>query len=412
MSFINYYLDKPDRKQQCPILLSFISKGSRFRFYTKLKIEESFWDNQKQEVKKLKTGHEEMNSILESYREVIKHIEREALFKRESITTTQLRQKFEIAIGREKPLDDFHSLFDKYLKVSCNTKTQGTVKGLIGSYNKLKTFESQTGYRLTFDSINKNFYDLYVGFLINCNHLNNTIGRFIKTLKFFMNYATDIGINKNLEFKKFKVLDEEVDLIYLTNEELMHLFNIEITDESLYRLRENFCFECFTGLRFSDVSKIENVHFIQENLLKVKTQKTKTELTIPLNQFALKIIERNKGRYENKILPPCFSLQKTNQYLKVLGRVAELNHLIHVVKYSGAKRIESTKSKHELLTTHAARRTFITLSLERGMRPEIVMQIVGIKKWETFKRYIKITDQIKVIEMNSKWNDQPSLKIV
>src|SRR5207253_1100638 len=98
--------------------------------------------------------------------------------------------------------------------------------------------------------------------------------------------------------------------------------------------------------------------------------------------------------------------------LKILGQVAELDDLVHTVKYSGAKRIESTKSKHKLLTTHAARRTFITLSLERGMRPEIVMQIVGIKKWETFKRYIKITDQIKVIEMNSKWNDQPSLKIV
>jgi hypothetical protein len=63
------------------------------------------------------------------------------------------------------------------------------------------------------------------------------------------------------------------------------------------------------------------------------------------------------------------------------------------------------------LTTHAARRTFITLSLERGMRPEIVMEIAGIKKWETFKRYIKITDTAKIVEMNLKWNDEPKYQL-
>ena len=64
------------------------------------------------------------------------------------------------------------------------------------------------------------------------------------------------------------------------------------------------------------------------------------------------------------------------------------------------------------MSFHAARRTFITLSLEKGMRPEIVMQIVGIRKWETFKRYIKLTEKVKVIEMNSKWNDSFQLKAV
>ena len=75
MPTINYYLDKPDRKNQSPILLSYILKGGRFRFYTKLKIEEASWDNQKQEAKKSKEGYEEINSILEGYKEIIKQIE-------------------------------------------------------------------------------------------------------------------------------------------------------------------------------------------------------------------------------------------------------------------------------------------------------------------------------------------------
>jgi site-specific recombinase XerD len=412
MSTINFYLDKPDRKKQCPILLSYITRGKRFRYYTKLKVEEGFWDDQKQEVKKSKVGHEEMNSLLDGLKETIKQIEREYLFKKEILTIEQLRLRFDVAIGRQKSTDDFHSVFNKYLEVSANTKTEGTVKALKSAYNKLCAFERQTKYTLSFESINKNFYDLYMNYLINdCKHLNNTIGRFIKVLKFFMNYATDIGINTNMQFRKFKVLDEEVDLIFLSNDELMRIFNLQIESKTLNAVRENFCFECFTGLRFSDVSKIENAH-IDGNILKLKTQKTKTAIAVPLNQYALELLERNKGKYDNRPLPPCFSMQKTNKYLKDIGKLAELDNEVHIVKYSGAKRVEFNFRKHELFTTHAARRTFITLSLEKGMRPEIVMQIVGIKKWETFKRYIKITDNAKILEMNSKWNDRPVLKAI
>jgi site-specific recombinase XerD len=412
MSSINFYLDKPDRKTQCPILLSYISRGKRFRYYTKLKVEENLWDPAKQEVKKPKPGANEMNSILESLKESIKQIEREYLFKKQVLSIDQLRQCFDVAIGRQKSSDDFHSVFRKYLNVSTNTKTEGTVKALRYAYNKLCAFEDQSKYTLTFGSINKNFYDLYINFLINeCKHLNNTVGRFIKVLKFFMNYATEIGINTNMQFRKFKVFDEEVDLIYLTNEEVMRLLHLPIENNRLNAVRENFCFECFTGLRFSDVRQIENVH-IEGSVLKLKTQKTKMAITVPLNQYALQLVDRNRGKWENRPLPPCFSMQKTNTYLKELATLAEINDPVHIVKYSGSKRIDFNMLKHEVLTTHAARRTFITLSLEKGMRPEIVMQIVGIKKWETFKRYIKITDNAKIHEMNAKWNDKPILKAI
>jgi site-specific recombinase XerD len=412
MSTINFYLDKPDRKKQHPIVLAYVARGRRFRYYTKLKISEPNWDNKIQRVRKSFVGAEEMNSILETLQETIKQIEREALFKRVPITMDQVRRLFEIAIGKQKSADDFHSVYNLYLVSVSGRITEGTAKAFAGSYNKLKSFENFSNYNLTFESINKNFYDLYVDYLIKeCQHLNNSVGRFIKNLKFFMNYATEIGINKNMQFRKFKVFDEEADLIYLTHDELMRLFRLQIENESLYNVRENFCFECFTGLRFSDVSKLENVH-IEENVLRLKTLKTKTSIMVPLNQYALEILNRNKNKYGNRPLPPCFSNQKTNVYLKTLAKTMELNTIVHLVKFSGARRIELNIRKHDLLVTHTARRTFITLSLEKGMRPEIVMQIVGIKKWETLKRYIKITDTAKIVEMNAKWNETSVFKII
>jgi integrase len=412
MPSINFYLDKPDRKNQHPISLAYIAEGKRFRYYTKLKVLSCNWNPKTQSINKSEPGAEEMNCILESLRDTVKQIEREAIFKREKITTEKVKQRFEIAIGKQKAATDFHAVYEKYLDACKARITPRAWQAFKGAYNKLRNFERIRKYPLTFENVNKNFYDLYLDFMINeCGHLNNTVGRFVKNIKFFMNYATELGLNTNLQFKKFKCFDEEADLIYLTWDELMNIFNLEITEELLYRVRENFCFECFTGLRFSDVSKVQNVH-IEGTLIKITTQKTKTPIVIPLNQYALKTLERNKGKYGDKPLPPCMTLQNTNAYLKKLGKLANLDVLVHTVKYSGVKRRESTKAKHLLLTTHAARRTFITLSLEKGMRPEIVMQIVGIKKWDTFKRYIKITDMAKVIEMNAKWNDSPIFKIV
>ncbi|MBM2813808.1 MAG: hypothetical protein HW421_570 [Ignavibacteria bacterium] len=65
----------------------------------------------------------------------------------------------------------------------------------------------------------------------------------------------------------------------------------------------------------------------------------------------------------------------------------------------------------ELITTQTARRTFVTLSLERGLRPETVMEITGHSDYKTFKKYIKITSNIKFVEMNKVWRKEPELKL-
>jgi integrase len=97
------------------------------------------------------------------------------------------------------------------------------------------------------------------------------------------------------------------------------------------------------------------------------------------------------------------SNQKTKEYLKLIAKDAELNELVSVVNYSGARKIENFYPKRELVTTHIARRTFVTLALEKGIRPEVVMSITGHKDYKTFKKYIKITDKVKLVEMNRFW---------
>ena len=46
------------------------------------------------------------------------------------------------------------------------------------------------------------------------------------------------------------------------------------------------------------------------------------------------------------------------------------------------------------------------------MGAETVMAITGHTNYQTFKKYIKITSKVKVIEMKQVWNNEPLLKAV
>jgi integrase len=120
-------------------------------------------------------------------------------------------------------------------------------------------------------------------------------------------------------------------------------------------------------------------------------------------------LEKYKGT--ERPLPTGISNQKTNNYLKELCKLAELNEVIHVEKFRGVEKIDIKKEKWEMITCHTARRTFVTLALEKGIRAEIVMAMTGHKSYRTFKKYIRVTDNVMQVEMNRLWN-QPVMKAV
>ncbi|GAC1562713.1 MAG: hypothetical protein NVS3B13_36040 [Mucilaginibacter sp.] len=108
--------------------------------------------------------------------------------------------------------------------------------------------------------------------------------------------------------------------------------------------------------------------------------------------------------YHRKVAKRCWPSP-----LKDLGKLAEFNETVQIIKYRGVEKVEFLEPKYKFLSTHTARRTFVTLSLEKGMRPETVMSITGHKDYKTFKKYIKLTDKVKLIEMNNIWS--PKLKM-
>jgi integrase len=83
--------------------------------------------------------------------------------------------------------------------------------------------------------------------------------------------------------------------------------------------------------------------------------------------------------------------QKLNDYLKELGQLAGIDAPVEVIRFRGGVRESTTVAKRERLGCHTGRRTFVTLSLERGLRPETIMKVTGHRGWKSFQRYVNVT---------------------
>lgn len=98
------------------------------------------------------------------------------------------------------------------------------------------------------------------------------------------------------------------------------------------------------------------------------------------------------------------SNQKYNDYLKELCEEAGINREVQIVKKIGKRRIFEKYKKYELISSHTGRRSFITLSLKKGLLPEQVMKITGHKKRSTFHKYVKITQDESVEAVGRAWD--------
>lgn len=101
-----------------------------------------------------------------------------------------------------------------------------------------------------------------------------------------------------------------------------------------------------------------------------------------------------------------------NREIKEVCRKIGITSQVKKVKIVKNKTIETVVPKYSLISSHTGRRTFITLSLNQNIRPDILMKTTGHKKFETMKRYTKITDKYVNKEFSDKIKLSPDLDII
>ncbi|MBS3999172.1 MAG: site-specific integrase [Desulfobulbaceae bacterium] len=404
---INFYLDsKLNRKNEKRVIcyLRGVVPQKTIYLNTNLLIEPKYWNDKKQSIRAGHSNSTESNKYLTLFKDrvitlVTKYQSDNDTIHPVSLKNYILEMMFKNSESKKPSVIE---VFELYLIAKKNEVKSGTLVSYQTFMNQLANFEKMYESRLTFEIIDLNFFDKFCDYSLNLVNLtNNTFHKRIIQLKSFLNWATERGYNKKLEYKKFKTKTIEDSPIVLTRDELITLYDIDLkSNTKLDNVRDIFCFACFTGQRFSDIFKIRRED-INGNYWQLRTQKTNDIIKLPLNEFALAILEKHKN--EPKPLP-VITNQKSNKFVKELFQFAGLDRKCRITTIKGGQRDDEYLPLYELVTTHTARRTFITISLEKGMVHEAIMAMSGHKDYKTFKKYVNITEKVVAFEMGRTWD--------
>lgn len=424
---INFNLRDAKSATQTPVNCVIRYNNQKLVFPTGINVPPKFWDNEAQKVKTTKSfpTNPQLNERLSGLRTLIQREFRN--FENDNgakPTTDQLKNALKIATNGE-PKEIKTNLLNFILKFADDAKfkvnkttgktyTYRTIATYKQLYGLLTQFNSKRKRAIDFNDIDLEFYNDFTAFLTKEKQFSvNTIGKFIKTLKTILNEALERGLTNNLKFKskKFVVIKQDADTIYLNETELLLIRNLDLSHKpKLERVRDLFLIGCFTGLRFSDFSTIKNENF-NDNTLRIETKKTGQKVVIPIHPAIMPIFDKYIAVTGSPI-PKMLSNQKMNDYIKEFSKmVPEFSSMVSIKENKAGTTYFKNYQKFELITTHTARRSFATNNYKSGLPAQVIMGITGHKTEKSFLTYIKVTPTENAEIMRLHWAKLSNLKV-
>lgn len=140
---------------------------------------------------------------------------------------------------------------------------------------------------------------------------------------------------------------------------------------------------CYSGQRHSDYSRF-NKKYVNGDRIVIRAKKTGQFSYIPLNPILKRLLDKYQW------ILPTINLTNFNIHIHAFCKKAGFNEVIVREKFYGNKKITEEIPRYKLIASHTARRTFITLSEEKGVPASATMNVCGIKNIKTYQNYIRL----------------------
>ena len=242
----------------------------------------------------------------------------------------------------------------------------------------------------TWESMNLNTFESYQKYLVDNGRGSVTIRNIIQNTLFPLlkkvSKRVDIPFtwyDSNLNSFEFVKDESNKELasnkkVTLTEEQLKQLYDYPITGTELQvrkrtEIRDLFVLQCLVGQRVGDMQKFfngDNEKDEEEDTISIIQQKTKARAIIPLTPLAKEIISKYQNT-ELKYYKP--SNSNLNAELRIIAEEAGLNIPITFEDKDG----KQVKPLFELVHTHTARHTFITIMCRRDIPKETIIIATG-----------------------------------
>jgi len=396
-----FVLKEPKSSSETIIYLVIRWDGLQMKISTKQKINPKFWNKERLKVKEVvsENNHQLINKELVEIEKVAYAMFKSftETFKRKP-NTEELKNLIEQEYFQNNPMfkkvdqKTILDYFDDYIETIKSTTEHTTVQKYKQAKDNFSAFQKHKKRLYNTEMIDLKFRNEYVEYLIeDKKYAPTTVYRKMKFLRTVLYFIENLGIKVNpfLHNSRFLTKDIEVDNIALSENEIDEMERLNLSDNKrLEQVRDLFLVACYTGQRFSDLNKINQSNIIDDEYIAIRQQKTNEQLTLPL----LKVVKTILVKYSYKL--PKISNVKFNEYIK------EVAYLCETLKkpYNG----DIKKSRYQMVSSHTARRTFVTLNYGKGVDLDTLKLGTGHKQTKTLQTYIKMNDKQKADLLRSK----------
>jgi hypothetical protein len=427
---VNFHLRSLTKKNAQRVWAVFFADNVRVKIDTNQSIKPDDWNKSKQ---KALTSHKEsdrLNRLLREMEDYIDSYISNLKLKKQRFYKDELQNEFNLhfKIGDNKPemdgeVVDFISFIEKYLE-SRKDLGDGTMRTrrsalrkiivafnlaspkLLKQWGNMSNAEKRVSdiliadKQLDFDQIDYNWMRNYHTWLLNytftskkngvktIEHLKkNNIAKEIKVAKHFANVAVDAGYIHNLSFRGLKCKWEDADNIHLNWDEINKLKALDLDPNSkLGKVRNLFVFNCYCGLRYSDLYKLDKNRFTRvggQLFLTLRMKKTDEIITFPILKSAEEIL-----KIYNYNLPDVH-IVTFNITIEDVCLKAGITTLETKRETRGGTKLIITLPKYQMVSSHTGRRSFATNFEADEVPLKELMAVTGHATEAAFNRYVK-----------------------
>ena len=237
------------------------------------------------------------------------------------------------------------------------------------------------------------------------NYKQNTVYTTYGVLKPLLNAAKAEGFEFGDAYKSLKGKCNDTDAIYLTEDEIKKMYLLDIPSlikageidakSTIERTRDLFIIACWTGLRRSDINRLEKATFdIVAKTISITAEKTKHQVVIPMHPMVLALYNKYKG-----VFPRLCDKGHTIEHLRQCARLAGIDDEVRIVENRGGKVSTLIYKKYQLVGMHTGRRSFATNMYKRRFPTIAIMRLTGHTTESNFLKYIKVSAEENAIMM-------------
>jgi integrase/recombinase XerD len=208
--------------------------------------------------------------------------------------------------------------------------------------------------KIPITEFNAKTWDNYKAFTKNSKVSLHTKLTFFKSA---FKYAVRCNyIDKHQMLHEENPKEKSRDLMYLNEEQISRLLNLEFNSATHNNYRKAFLFQCFTGLGFEELCQFDKTKHIEnirgKDYIIIKRKKTSKVCTIPILKQTKDILESLESKFKTN------NIHHYNMFLKFIGEFINFENV-------------------DRLTSHVGRKTAGFYLLNNGVPIEVVSSILG-----------------------------------